>query len=289
MSTLLVRAPSHLGDGVMALPALAALSRAGRTSVLAPAWGQALYGHLDVRVCALDAVESADVGLTFAPSISSAWALRRCRRRFGIPGERGRRVLLSRVTQTGTHRRDTYAALAEAVGAEVTGEPSLPSPDAAPVAGAPAHHIALFPATATGATVQWTGFAALARRLSERGIPVCFYAGPGELARVRQVAGTAQVLQPGCLQQLMATLQSARAVVANDSGASHLARAMARPTVVVFGSTTPEVTGASGCVSVVGPRLPCAPCYSKQCAHQLGCLRVSVAEVESALEMAWAA
>ena len=289
MSTLLVRAPSHLGDGVMALPALAALSQLGRTTVLAPVWGEALYGHLNVTLRPLDAVEKADLGLTFAPSISSAWALRRCRLRLGVPGERGRRLLLLRVTPAGVHRRDTYAALAQAAGAEVLHEPTLPLPQVEPVADASSGHIALFPATATGATVQWTGFAALGRQLQERGHSVCFYAGPGERARVAQAAQGAPVLEPSSLQQLMVTLQAARAVVANDSGAAHLARALRRPTVVVFGSTAPEITGAAGCVPVVGPRLPCAPCYGKQCAHQLGCLQVSVSEVASALELAWAA
>src|SRR5690606_38407840 len=44
------RAPNHLGDGVMALPALEALARLGDLTIHAPRWGEALYRDLPARV-----------------------------------------------------------------------------------------------------------------------------------------------------------------------------------------------------------------------------------------------
>jgi ADP-heptose:LPS heptosyltransferase len=63
----------------------------------------------------------------------------------------------------------------------------------------------------------------------------------------------------------------------------HIAAAMSRPLVTVFGPTNPVRTGPYQRMgSVVRLNLPCSPCYSRTCSHQ-SCLKLlpeqSVVEV----------
>ncbi|MCB9759383.1 MAG: glycosyltransferase family 9 protein [Alphaproteobacteria bacterium] len=126
---------------------------------------------------------------------------------------------------------------------------------------------------------MWPGFAALADRFDG---PVVVYTGPGE--RFETCHPTREGLP---LDQLAACLERAAALVSNDSGLAHFARAVGVRTVVVFGSTSPARTGPAGCVPVEGPDLPCRPCYRKRCPYPgVPCLDIPVAQVEAALRQA---
>jgi heptosyltransferase I len=75
------------------------------------------------------------------------------------------------------------------------------------------------------------------------------------------------------LRQTVALLERAELVVANDSGPMHLAAALGKPLVTLFGPTSARRTGPYGRMdSVIRLDLPCSPCYSRQCIHQ-SCLR----------------
>lgn len=71
---------------------------------------------------------------------------------------------------------------------------------------------------------------------------------------------------------LMAT---ATAVVSNDSGLMHVAAALARPLVVVYGSTSPAFTPPlADKVSILSLNLDCSPCFQRQCPLQhLNCMK----------------
>ena len=69
-----IRAPDHLGDGVMALPAIRALAAAGPIRVYAPRWGAELYAGLEVLQ--VDVRPDAPVGVLFKPSFGAAWRWR---------------------------------------------------------------------------------------------------------------------------------------------------------------------------------------------------------------------
>jgi len=78
------------------------------------------------------------------------------------------------------------------------------------------------------------------------------------------------------LGELFALLEGARLVVANDSGAPHVAASLGVPVVVIFGSTSPTWTAplrAGGAVEVVRSPVKCAPCFLKTCPTQLECYR----------------
>lgn len=273
------RAPNHLGDGVMALPAMHALAERGELVIHAPPWGPELYAEVQATVVARGRIR-ADLAVLFAPSLRAAWEARGVPTVIGTPTD-ARRLLVSVVVPEARHRADTYAALARAARGEVTGPPRFG------VRGRPADvphgHLALGPLT--GRTRAWPGFTALAGQL---GLPAVWYAGPGESAALERVAGEGIRCVGQSLPDLAATLQRAAVWVGNDSGLSHVARAVGVPSVVVHTSTAPERTGPHGAIPVRGPDLPCAPCYRHECHRRLECLDVPVASVRSAVESALA-
>lgn len=141
------------------------------------------------------------------------------------------------------------------------------------------------------ATKRWpTGhFAGLIRPLYERyGLTTVLAGSPGEVELCEQVYKNAvavnrdaRALPPvinlagkTTLRQLVALLRDADLVVANDSGPMHIAAALGRPLVTLFGPTNPVRTGPYGRQeTVLRLDLPCSPCYSRSCSHQ-SCLKL---------------
>jgi heptosyltransferase-1 len=75
------------------------------------------------------------------------------------------------------------------------------------------------------------------------------------------------------LRQLVALLEKADLVIANDSGPMHIAAALGRPLVTPYGPTNPNRTGPySRMDTVLRLDIPCSPCYSRRCSHQ-SCLQ----------------
>ena len=266
-----IRAPDHLGDGVMALPAIAAIAALGPTRVYAPRWGAELYYGLEVHP--KDDRPSADVGVLLKPSFGAAWRWRHLPRRVGI-ATMGRSVLLTDpLAVRDEHRRDGYARVAMELGA---GWPGLPTYRARGTSPALVHgSVALNPWSPT-VTVRWPRFRALADMLVERGVPVVFFCGPGEADAVAAIAGPHPLLAGLSLPDFAAALDQCRAFVSNDSGAAHFAAACGVPVTMIHGSTVARRTGVGQPVD--GPPLACRPCYRKSCFRALECLTEVSAE-----------
>ncbi len=86
------------------------------------------------------------------------------------------------------------------------------------------------------------------------------------------------------LKQMLALLEAASIVVTNDSGPMHMAAALGRPLVAIYGPTNPTRTGPYNRPrAVVRAELPCSPCYIRklsQCPHKQECMnRVTVDDV----------
>jgi heptosyltransferase-2 len=75
-----------------------------------------------------------------------------------------------------------------------------------------------------------------------------------------------------------------RVFLTNDSGAMHVASALAVPTVAVFGATDDSATGPTGPLArVVRAHAECSPCLLRQCPIDHRCMtRVSAASVTAA-------
>lgn len=272
-----VRAPNHLGDGVMAMPAIAALRRLAPVVVAAPRWGAELYRGLGVEVVPRGEVPRAAAAVLLAPSFRAAWEARGLPRRIGLNTDLRRVLLTDPVRPLGRHRAEDYAAVAAVLGARVQGPPRfVPTAQERASADVPEGHLALNPISPSGPPVTWGGFEALGDR-SRR--PVVVYAGPGDRPDTRHPA---RIGQP--LGELAACFERAYALVSNDSGLAHFGRAVGVPTVVVFGSTAPRFTGPAGVIPVEGPDPGCRPCYKKRCPYPgVPCMDVSVEVVEAAL------
>jgi len=117
-------------------------------------------------------------------------------------------------------------------------------------------------------------FARLIALLVDRiGARALLVTGPGEEAIVREVAvragGNASILPRQSIRSLAAVLDSCLAVVANDGGVMHMAVALERPTVGVFGPTEPDIWfpyEGRGPYILVTRNEECAPCHRHQCA-----------------------
>ncbi len=134
-------------------------------------------------------------------------------------------------------------------------------------------------------TKQWPAehFAAAISRISaEHGLPVVLTGMSDERAVAQTVASRASgrvvnLAGETSLQDVIALIDGARAVLMHDSGPMHLATALNKPLVAIYGPTSPARTGPYGRGETIARLdLPCSPCYLKKvadCPHQHRCMR----------------
>jgi len=123
-------------------------------------------------------------------------------------------------------------------------------------------------------TKQWPAehFAEVSRELSRERTKVIVTAGPGEesvLEKVRsQGAGSALFLPPLPLRLFAAVTSLCRLYIGNDTGATHIAAALGRPIVVIFGSSDYRVWYPwQSEYRMIRHDLPCVPCPGYHCLH----------------------
>lgn len=125
-------------------------------------------------------------------------------------------------------------------------------------------------------TKRWPAqhFAALARLLREHlGLAVVVVGSAGDAELSREVGPDVSLCGRTTLGELTAVLSRATVVVANDTGPMHIAAALGRPLVTLFGPTDPRRTGPyRRAASVLQVDVPCVPCLSRGCCHRT-CLR----------------
>ena len=82
------------------------------------------------------------------------------------------------------------------------------------------------------------------------------------------------------LEQLIDELRECRLLLTNDTGTMHLASLLGVPTVAIFGSTEPRLTGPLGDRHIiVRHQVECSPCFLRECPIDFRCMKaVSVDE-----------
>lgn len=129
------------------------------------------------------------------------------------------------------------------------------------------------PGAEFGPAKRWPGrhYAALARQLATPEHPVWLLGSAGDAAVGAEIeaesGGSARNLcGQTTLEQAIDLLASAHLVVSNDSGLMHVAAALNRPLLAVYGSSSPSYTPPmSSSARIVSLNVECSPCFARVC------------------------
>jgi heptosyltransferase-2 len=129
------------------------------------------------------------------------------------------------------------------------------------------------PGAEYGPAKRWPAqhFAALARLVATPQNPVWLIGSAKDAAVGDEIAAAAQgaalnLCGRSTLEQAIDLIASARCVVSNDSGLMHVAAALERPLVALYGSSSPAYTPPlSPAAKIVSRNLPCSPCFKREC------------------------
>ena len=129
------------------------------------------------------------------------------------------------------------------------------------------------PGAEYGPAKRWPAayYAEIARRLRQRGYAV-WLIGSGKdkpvADEIHQLADGHCINLCGStdLDDAIALLACAQLVISNDSGLMHLAAALDRPTLALFGSSSPQFTPPlSAQAQVIKLDIECSPCFKREC------------------------
>lgn len=135
------------------------------------------------------------------------------------------------------------------------------------------------PGASYGPAKMWPPerFARVLIRLSgELGAVPIVFGGPDDIEASEKVFEMVEKERPGglnlagkiSLRRFMALASMLRLFIANDSGPMHIAAALGLPTVAIFGSTDPRLTGPQGGnVRVLIKDTSCSPCFERKCRY----------------------
>ena len=120
----------------------------------------------------------------------------------------------------------------------------------------------LCPGAEYGPAKRWPYFRELAERI---GMPVVVLGSSSDREAAAGIRGT-DLTGRTSLDEAIRLIAGAALVVSNDSGLMHVAAALGRPQVALFGSSSPEHTPpASDRARVLWLRLECSPCFEREC------------------------
>ncbi len=139
--------------------------------------------------------------------------------------------------------------------------------------------VALCPAT-TWPQKHWTeeGWASLADRLAqEHNAQTIFMGSPadaGMIARIMTLMHTHPTIAAGktTIKQAAAVLEQSDLVISVDTGLFHIANALNRPLIGLFGPTLWNYLGKKDTLSIVAKNLPCMPCFRRPTCKRFDCM-----------------
>ena len=227
-----------------------------------------------------------------------------CRRVIGEAKPReapARWLFTERVETRGAHVIEQDVELASAVAPDLDidalkpAAPLLPvNPEAeawcdALLAPAARQPVALLNPGAGWGAKRWPAdrYAAVARGLVERGMAVLVNAGPGEetlAAEIRSATNGAAIPVTPSLGQLIALTRRIALCIAGDTGPLHLACALGRPVVGIYGPTDPSRNGPYGARFVVLRSPLSRRDHRRRAAPEAGLLTIEPEEVLAAAD-----
>lgn len=133
--------------------------------------------------------------------------------------------------------------------------------------------MAVCPGAEYGPAKRWPAerFGRLASLAAASGYRIRLFGGPKDTSIAADIVAAAGVpvdnlVGRTSLMEAAALLAGADVVVSNDSGLMHVAGALERPLVVLYGSSSEKMTPPTGLKSVVVSHdLPCRPCFKREC------------------------
>ena len=140
----------------------------------------------------------------------------------------------------------------------------------------------LCPGAEYGPAKRWPvqHFAALARQLNESNYTVWIVGSTKDHedgARIEALSDGIAINLCGRTQlaEAIDLMSTADIVVSNDSGLMHVAAALQRPLIALFGSSSPQFTPPlSKHVAILQHTVPCSPCFARTCRYgHLDCLK----------------
>ena len=305
-SRILIRSSNWLGDAVMTVPAVRAIRRSFPAAHIAVLTRAKLADFWKIvpevnEVIAITPSKSVfgvagkirgrfDAALVLPNSVRTAlevW-LARIPRRVGARGKKRSGLLTEIFDRDKTprpprHQMNDYLDLAEFFGAKIEAAdrdtarafPSLRTPHTA-------LRIGLCPGAEYGAAKRWLPerFAEVVKTVSARRTCEWVLLGTEKDAAVgdeiaKQLDGKnfTNLIGKTTLAELIATLRDCRLLLTNDTGTMHLAAFLGVPTVSIFGSTEPALTGPLGAGHrVLRHHVACSPCFLRKCPIDFRCM-----------------
>ena len=132
----------------------------------------------------------------------------------------------------------------------------------ASASASPERYAVLCPGAEYGPAKRWPYFAELAARLS---LPAVLLGSAKDAAAAAGIPGR-NLVGKTTLDEAIDLIAGAELVISNDSGLMHVAAALGRPQVALFGSSSPEHTPpAAGRPRVLWLKVECSPCFEREC------------------------
>lgn len=154
--------------------------------------------------------------------------------------------------------------------------------------------LALCPGAEYGPAKRWPAeyFAQIAQAKLAEDWAVCIFGGIKDQAialEIQQATNQACIDLTGktTLGEAAHLLSLAQVVVTNDSGLMHVAAALHRPLIAIYGSSSPGFTPPlNDQAKILSLNLSCSPCFQRECPLQhLNCLRnLSAQQVLTAMD-----
>ena len=308
---ILVRSPNWLGDMIMALPAIKALSGALQTEKLCVLTRKGFASVFSRQPFVHDVVEfdrsgeaaahsalakeNYDALFLFTNSFRSAWNGRKtgCEVRVGYSGNFRGWLLTDRLKKDKTlHMNDYYMEIAKSAGGsdsptDITVPLTAEEKSFADALNIESGSIGIPLGARYGPAKRWPDesvkeFVGKVIKNSDRAIVLFGTSEEAEQAadiekssaRVKNLAGKTTI------GEMAAVMKKCEWIVANDSGPLHVAAALGKKSVAIFGPTDPDRTAPlADCVTIVREKPDCAPCEQRICLTDHACMKAITADM----------